>query len=106
MKRQVYLGLDLPTIVLEDTNYSGHVFRDFEPVKASFGAGWLIYGRNSEKYGRNNKGGGAYVKICAWPDKPKRKFKYYNSPVYSGFKTKREAWKVAAALNGMFPVEV
>ena len=103
MKHQVYLGLSLPTIVLEDTNCSGHIFRDFEPVKASFGAGWLIYGHNSQKYGTKPDGKGGYVKICAWPDKPKR-IRYYNRPAYSGFKTKREALAVANALNIMFPI--
>jgi hypothetical protein len=107
MKRQVYLGLDLPNVVFQDINHSGHTFRAFEARAAgNDGKGWLIYGFNSEKYGTKPNGQGTYSMLCAWPDKPKRKFKYYNSPAFQGFKTKREAESVARALNAKFPSEV
>lgn len=47
-------------------------------------AGWFIFGRNGEKYGRDSDGRGAYVKCVAWRAETR-----HGRPL--GWRTRREA---------------
>lgn len=87
-------------VAFEPVNYSGHTFADFEVRRDHKGPGWFIFGRNSEKYGRLPDGRGAYVKLCAWPDRPRRRVRGWNAPVQCGWPRKRDAQAVADAMNG------
>jgi hypothetical protein len=88
------------TYALETTNYSGHVFSDFYVRRdPGYGPGWFVFGRNSEKYGTIADGSGAYVKRCAWPDRPPRRHVHYNGQVQHGWRLKRDAQAVADRLN-------
>lgn len=82
------------------TNHEGYAFSDFHARKdPHYGPGWYVFGRNAEKYGRNADGKGSYVMLCARPDTPLRRSKGFNRPVPPGWRTKREAQAVAAAMN-------
>jgi hypothetical protein len=86
-------------VAVQTVNYSGHTFSDFHARRDHTGPGWYVFGRNSTKYGTKPDGTGAYVMLCAYPDKPARRFRNYNRATHAGWPTKRQAAAVAAALN-------
>lgn len=70
--------------------YDGSKFYGFYVAKDAVCPGWLIYGRNAEKYGRNrDTGRGNYVMLCGYVREgkwPKR-----NGKVRIGWRTRKEA---------------
>lgn len=80
-------------------NRRGDRFSDFFPEKNPFGSGWIVFGRNTERYGVDAQGRGRYTMECARPDKPRRKMPNWNGAVFVGFRTKREAQEIADYLN-------
>jgi hypothetical protein len=88
--------------LFDNTNYSGHDFRNFFVSRDHSGPGWYIFGRNSEKYGTLPNGRGAYVKLCARPDVKPRRHPHYNGKVRRGWRLKRDAQAVADRLNSSF----
>jgi hypothetical protein len=86
--------------ITETTNWKRCKFSDFYPVKSpQDGPGWFVFGRNATEYGVTPDGKGAYVKLCAWQDRPKRKYPGYNVRTVAGWPTKREAQAVADSMN-------
>lgn len=80
----------------------GYRFADYFVSKGdgSDGPGWFIFGRNSEKYGTLPDGKGAYVAKVCQPIGPRRYHPHWNGPVSYGFRTMREAQRIADMLNG------
>jgi hypothetical protein len=86
-------------ILFANVSYSGHRFGDyFAAQRETCAPGWFIYGRNSEKYGMHPDGRGIYVMLVAQPDVPPRRRPNYNGTARRGWRTKREAERVAAYL--------
>ena len=85
-------------VILEDeTDYRGRKF----PVSSFFamkdsgrGPGWFIWGRSEE----------GVIRKMGWPDRPKRKFRYYNSPVHAGWGSKYEADRAISIIQQKYGV--
>ena len=75
---------------ISNEGWDGSKFYGFYVGRDSVAPGWVIFGRNAEKYGRNTKTGrGNYVMLCGYVREgkwPKR-----NGKVRIGWRTKREA---------------
>ncbi|QAY80462.1 hypothetical protein [Sphingosinicella sp. BN140058] len=90
---------------IETVNYSGHRFSAFHVRQAPESApGWFVFGRNSEKYGTNRDGSGAYIMLCARPAVRRRHHPFYNGPVRRGWHRKRDAQLIADTMNAIASV--
>lgn len=95
------MELKIEGVKIETVGYEGSVFTDYTVERyPSHGPGWYVKGHNKDKYGFNATTGlGNYVKVCAYPDKPKTKAKFYSCLVHKGFRTRKEAQAVADEMN-------
>jgi hypothetical protein len=85
--------IELGATEIQTVNYDGYRFSDFYARRDSLATGWVVMGRNSEKYGRNaNDGKGSYVMVCASRGRGRK-------GLHRGWTTKRDAESVAAAMN-------
>lgn len=88
---------------LQTSDYKNRVYRSFHARRDSVsGPGWFVFGRCLPHAGRDTYGG-KVVMLCARPDVPARKHPHYNIRVRRGFRTMREANRVAELLNETYP---
>ena len=81
--------------------WDGSKFHDFHVRKDSTGPGWFIFGRNAEKYGRDENGKGRYVMLCGYVQE--RRHPHYNGKVRHGWRLKKEAQSALDAHLASYP---
>lgn len=75
-------------ITIKTYDHKGRVYKEFHATRYHW-PGWFVFGRNYDAYA-------SIVTLVAWPDRP-QKFNH----TFRGWRTKREARRVADRLNQM-----
>jgi hypothetical protein len=83
---------DQPVIIQLTGFRGGHFTQHFARRDPGYGPGWYVFGTNPAYNGR-------YTMRTAQPDVPMRRHPHYNVRVQRGWRTKREAARIAAEMN-------
>jgi hypothetical protein len=83
-----------PSYYFNNISYDGYIFSDFYIGKSPNNPGYLIFGRNSDKWN------GKYISIVAY--KKRGKARNYNGEVNIGWSTKKEAQAILDHIKGKY----
>ena len=87
-------------ISFSDSDHRGRVYRRFTAERCRFGKGWIVQGTCDPDIGEHTYGGCVVMKV-AEPIMGEGEFARCRKP--QGFRTRKDAQRVADALNGMLP---
>ena len=79
-------------VIVTTSDYLNRQYDRFYVGRDSIQPGWFVFGMNPG-YGDRLR------MICAYPDKPARKFRYRNCKLHAGWRTKGEALDIASRMN-------
>lgn len=88
--------MKIPGVAIETTDYKGRRFDRFEVRRDNIAPGWFVFGRNPEY-------GDTLIKMVAWIDEPKKRYRGRNCKTVRGWRTKREAQSIADKMNNPQP---